>query len=385
VTSDSAKSPDGLAIRAEKAAQARDLYAATFDLLNDEITGPQWLKKLGELANCRDVACIWWRAGHTDTARADYSGTEFRLSAPWFKLLDEAGGRVEHTALGLMDELWDGALKQLDDPADPLFTPERLIACLDWHPARVVIILSGRMDASAWQQFDRDEVNKMIPIIHKSIAVKKRLSWNADLLDLHQKVFDNIACGFISLMPGNQVISANRMAQEILMEGSCLQQKGAALELRDSKINSELVAELAVIDTMPTDQLEDYVWYRKLSGDAETTGVMATLLAFPLENWRTESTGHDRVAVMLLDQPASAALPSEAQLREFYQLTKAQARVLHALMRNVTIEQAAELLHISVNTARSHLRAIYTRLGVASKAQLMQMVSSTIGTSRYDK
>jgi DNA-binding CsgD family transcriptional regulator len=54
-------------------------------------------------------------------------------------------------------------------------------------------------------------------------------------------------------------------------------------------------------------------------------------------------------------------------------------------MRNVTIEQAAELLHISVNTARSHLRAIYARLGVASKAQLMQMVSSTFGTSRYDK
>lgn len=369
---------DDWQFRAGKARQARDLYAACFDLLNDFITGPMWLKRLGDLANCRSVTCIWWRTGHPDTATAEASGTEFKLSPAWFKLLDDAIAGAAPDQAGIVDEMNGGAGKLLDDPLNPLFTPDRLITCLDWYPARVIIILSDRESGSDWQSSDRGHVNVLLPIIRKSVLVKKRLSWQADVMDMQRKVFDEIPCGFINLMPSNEMISINRMAQEILAEGSCLQIKPTGLKLQDARLDAEFKAQLATIENLPAEQLGDFVWCKNLSGMTGPKSLMATLLAFSLDDWRPESTGHDRVAVMILERQGARVILSEAQLREFYQITKAQARVLHAIMNDLSVEQAADMLHISVNTARSHLRAMYARLGVDGKSQLLQMVGSNI-------
>ena len=70
--------------------------------------------------------------------------------------------------------------------------------------------------------------------------------------------------------------------------------------------------------------------------------------------------------------------PTTAQLCEFYQLTSAQAKVVECLLQGQSPAEAAEQLHISVNTVRSHLRTIYSKLAVDNQTDLIRTVSQTL-------
>jgi len=73
-----------------------------------------------------------------------------------------------------------------------------------------------------------------------------------------------------------------------------------------------------------------------------------------------------------------ARRPSISELREFYGLSKGQGRVIACMLRGTNIDDTAKELHISINTIRSHLRAVYDKLGVNNKSELFRLLSMTL-------
>lgn len=55
-------------------------------------------------------------------------------------------------------------------------------------------------------------------------------------------------------------------------------------------------------------------------------------------------------------------------------LTPSETRILHSLVDGSTVDQTAELLGVSVQTARTHVRRIYGKLGVNNREQLFATV-----------
>lgn len=55
-------------------------------------------------------------------------------------------------------------------------------------------------------------------------------------------------------------------------------------------------------------------------------------------------------------------------------LTPSETRILHSLLNGQTVDQTAERLAVSVQTARTHVRRIYAKLGVNSREQLFAAV-----------
>lgn len=66
---------------------------------------------------------------------------------------------------------------------------------------------------------------------------------------------------------------------------------------------------------------------------------------------------------------------SPTVLREVYELTRAQTDVAASLYGGLSVEQTASALGLSLNTVRSHLKKIFAKCGVASQAELMQMLA----------
>ena len=62
-------------------------------------------------------------------------------------------------------------------------------------------------------------------------------------------------------------------------------------------------------------------------------------------------------------------------LRQVYDLTRAQTDVAASLYGGLSVEQTAGALGLSLNTVRSHLKKIFAKCGVASQAELMQMLA----------
>ena len=147
--------------------------------------------------------------------------------------------------------------------------------------------------------------------------------------------------------------------------------------MSDKQLQLEFEEQLAEIENASKSELANFNWYRNIGKLAESCYLLLTSRAFHMENWRRESSSHKTMIVITLEKMQPQASPEEAQLREFYNLTKAQARLVRQLASSIDVEEAANALNISVNTARSHLRAIYTRMGVSNKAQLLQQIGST--------
>ncbi len=177
----------------------------------------------------------------------------------------------------------------------------------------------------------------------------------------------------------------NKVAREVIAADalSCKCTIGACgLPIRSSMTNSG--SNWLRIQSLRDGDFEDYAWYRNLDKSSPANSVLLTMKAFRLDLWRREATPHDRIAVLILDMPGIHSVPPQAQLREFYELTPAQARVVQTILQDMSVEDAASKLNVSINTVRAHLRAIYARLGVTNKSQLLRVISTTNSGRKKD-
>jgi len=76
--------------------------------------------------------------------------------------------------------------------------------------------------------------------------------------------------------------------------------------------------------------------------------------------------------------PDIAASPTSEQLRDFFDLSSAQARVVLALLQGNDVMTSAAKLHISINTMRSHMRAIYAKMGINNQSDLLRLLAGTL-------
>jgi DNA-binding CsgD family transcriptional regulator len=81
--------------------------------------------------------------------------------------------------------------------------------------------------------------------------------------------------------------------------------------------------------------------------------------------------------------PVAAEAPTPWVYRENAQLTRRERQVLEALAVHDTLGDVAAALHVSVNTAKSHVRALYRKLGAHSREEALRLSGSmsTSGTN----
>ena len=90
---------------------------------------------------------------------------------------------------------------------------------------------------------------------------------------------------------------------------------------------------------------------------------------------RSGDTAHqERQAMIFVTDPEHPVEPSEKVMREMFDLTHAEARLVRALMRESELKDAAEAANITLQTARSYLKRIFEKTGTSRQAQLVKLV-----------
>jgi DNA-binding CsgD family transcriptional regulator len=79
--------------------------------------------------------------------------------------------------------------------------------------------------------------------------------------------------------------------------------------------------------------------------------------------------------VLIHDYEGMVPLPVE-RLVWLYRLTRAEARICESLYRVGTVDGVALEISLTQHTVRSHLKSIYSKLGVTTQAQLMQRLAN---------
>jgi DNA-binding CsgD family transcriptional regulator len=365
-------------------AQTNAFFSATFDLLNGDISGPEWLTLFAGFAHCDSAACIWWPAGQPKKFIADFSDPSINLPLDWIHKTDLFLDHHRSQDAAFIDELCQETAEIPDHPDLPFIVAEQLIACIDWFPSRVLLVLVRNKTSGAWTAKDRDLLKQILPTVRKSVLTKKAMSALSDSLDLSEKVFDCFPRGVITMLPDFEVVATNLTAQRFLAEGSSLQLKSGRLVFCDKAIQGELEEQLRVVEAYPVSSIHEYGWYRSISDASGKGALFLTMRGLIHDNWRIESSRHERAVVITLGNKDLSRPPGVAKLQKFYGLSLAQAKVINELMCSGSVEEAAQALNKSVHTVRSHLQAVYEKIGVDSMAQLFLQISKNFTGYGHD-
>ncbi len=80
------------------------------------------------------------------------------------------------------------------------------------------------------------------------------------------------------------------------------------------------------------------------------------------------------VAAIVTKDPERLAQLSEDELNALYSMTCAEARLALLIRHGLTLQDAARRLHITKNTARTHMKAVYAKTGVHRQADLVRLL-----------
>lgn len=91
--------------------------------------------------------------------------------------------------------------------------------------------------------------------------------------------------------------------------------------------------------------------------------------------------GRKPTVLAILRDPAATPPQSEEQIAELLGLTRAEARLAKQLVEGATLQAAAATLGISPNTARTQLRSIFRKTDTSRQAELLRLLTLSLGTS----
>lgn len=93
-------------------------------------------------------------------------------------------------------------------------------------------------------------------------------------------------------------------------------------------------------------------------------------------------TGKKDSFIFVLVEPDKAQPPSINELMDVFGLTRSEAKLTQKLSEGLPIDQASEDIGISVQSARTYLKSIFSKTGVNRQPQLIKTVFSSIPALR---
>ncbi len=217
--------------------------------------------------------------------------------------------------------------------------------------------------------FDQEEsavADVLVVHIARALDLAARIDGSAVEKSLYSDALDKLNVGVILVDEGGRLHSASAVADRFLGTRDGIQlQLG---KLRATNVAEDRVLQAAIREAAEctSAQMSRGVSLTKESG-ARTLGVMVR----PLPGSRP-GTGA-RVAVYIRDCDSVLDVESEF-VRQIFDLTPAEAAVTRRLTSGLSLEDAAISLDISRNTARAHLRSIFSKSGITRQTELVRLV-----------
>ena len=100
--------------------------------------------------------------------------------------------------------------------------------------------------------------------------------------------------------------------------------------------------------------------------------------AVPEDEW-TEGAERPAVVIFLRD-PESRSQPSHEIVMRLFDLTPSEAVLATLLADGMTLDEASDEMGIRRNTARAHLRSIFSKTGVTRQTTLVRVLLNSVVT-----
>jgi pimeloyl-ACP methyl ester carboxylesterase len=163
-----------------------------------------------------------------------------------------------------------------------------------------------------------------------------------------------------------QVVAQNKRAATLLQNEQFLYiNQKQQLELKSTLLSKQLHTIMSQALNFPTQGMQ-------IDTDAKVL-----LMAVPIRKIEIDTSLKGATTAVLIFTADEKITPDLSVIRSLHQLTYAEARLTHGLCLTSSLSDAAKLSGVSLNTARSYLKSIYSKTSSNSQLTLVRKVIAT--------
>jgi DNA-binding CsgD family transcriptional regulator len=182
----------------------------------------------------------------------------------------------------------------------------------------------------------------------------------------------------LAIAGDRRLLYQNSLARALTSRGDWLGVRDGRLWFVDRGVLSRVVAHITpqpYADKTPKLQSTALALRTEVRRDSQSTPVAYRLLVTPLDGRMSGNDGGPGIWLVFVSEIGSEKSIDIQVLAQLYGLTRAESQLAVCLFAGRTLEEAARLLDISINTAKTHLRQVFQKCGVQSQANLLQLLA----------
>ncbi|MCU1758657.1 helix-turn-helix transcriptional regulator [Pseudomonas sp. 14P_8.1_Bac3] len=220
---------------------------------------------------------------------------------------------------------------------------------------------------------DRALCAMFLPHLRRALQLHNLLDRSESLSELYSQAISRLSVATLVLDESGSVLRVNAVAQEILARSDGLKLVGGRLEATYPSDNRELQRLIRAAFVPDTPKSAEAMSVTRPSGLVNLGVVVESI---PSLDW-AEEKGQPAALVYIRDA-SSKSLASEVVTKQLFNLTKAETALAMELANGLSLEEAAEVLNIRRNTARAHLRSIFSKTGVRRQTELVRIMLNSV-------
>jgi DNA-binding CsgD family transcriptional regulator/PAS domain-containing protein len=213
-------------------------------------------------------------------------------------------------------------------------------------------------------------MTRLGPHLRRAYRMQRRVVAAADGLKLLHAALETMGVGVLGLRTDLRIVLANPEAERLLAQGDGMRQVRGRLAIAAPGAQAALAGAVAATLSDRHDGAGPHVVVSRRSGAPDV------MLHVCPRGFGAQLRLPPGVAAVLATDPLRpAAIPDAAALAARFGLTAAEAEVARAAATGRGMPFVAAALGVSVNTARTHLKAIFAKTGFGHQAELARRIA----------
>lgn len=225
---------------------------------------------------------------------------------------------------------------------------------------------------------ERERAVSTLLLAHLKCAV--RLRSLQDVTEAERSVYagtlERLSIGAVILDKKGRVLKTNHAADDILAAKNGLSIMNGSLHAAYGSEHRELQRLINQAIAGTSNEGPGVVAAMSVTRTAGHGNLGVLVRSAPLAEW-SESANRPAAVVVIRDSE-SRVQASQPMMKRLYGLTPAESTLTLKLLDGLTVDEAAEELSISRNTARCQLRAIFAKTGVTRQTELLRQLLSGV-------
>lgn len=240
-----------------------------------------------------------------------------------------------------------------------------------------------RVDSGPFEPAHFEFLDRLVPHLARAHCILDQMRAMRREHDVLREVIDRIPTGIMLVDETGRVATLNDSALLSIenQEGMRIEDGRLVLDDPDTNLWLARTVEEARDPRLRSGTRSE----RPMNGHRSATNGRIPVVVTPLLSPASRSSQPDTVAMIFVGSPKLAHGTSMHLLRNLYGLTRAEAEITQLIADGMSLEEAAERRAVTLNTARSQLKRVFSKTGARRQADLVRIVIGGVASMRGER